>query len=211
MASILKVDTIQGATSATAVDISSVTSLKMPAGTPIQMVNAENNTGVVLQGNATVKLLDCAITTKVTNSTFIVQSFCAIGTLTSMTSNNDTDVALALGYKSGSVSSNSTDYTGIGNYQPNRQNVSFSNGNYAFYAIDALAGSASYNYVYHAFGEPSTCQKFSPSVAAGTTLQVALFGTSDVNQISITFGTRRNDSGADSGTVTYVCVTEIAP
>ena len=203
MASILKVDTIQGASSAGRI--------AMPTGTPIQMVNAENHTGVVLQGNASVKILDCAITTKITNSTFIVQSFCGIGTLASMSSNSDTDVALALGYKSGSVSSTSTDYTGIGNYQPNRHNVAFSNGNYAFYAIDALAGSASYNYVYHAFGEPSTCQQFSPSVAAGTTLQVALWGASDVNQISITFGTRRNDSGTDSGTVSYVCITEIAP
>lgn len=202
MASTISVDTIQGSTAAGAI--------KLPSGYPVQIVNQENSTGVVLQGNATVKLLDCQIVTKLANSSFIVHAFCGIGTLGSVSGNNDTDVGLALGYKTGAADSSSSNYIGIGDYSPTRQSVSFSNGNRAFYSIDAFAGSNTYTYVYHAFGEPSTVQSFSPNVAAGTTLQVGLFGTSDVNQANITFGTRRNDSGADSGTVTYICVTEIS-
>tara|TARA_B100000287_G_scaffold169559_1_gene159953 strand:- start:3873 stop:4484 length:612 start_codon:yes stop_codon:yes gene_type:complete len=202
MASTISVDTIQGSTAAG--------TIKLPSGYPVQMVNQENSTGVVLSANATVKLLDCQIVTKLANSSFIVHAFCGIGTLGSVSGNNDTDVGLALGYKTGAADSSSSNYTGIGSYSPTRQSVSFSNGNRAFYSIDAFAGSNTYTYVYHAFGEPSTVQSFSPNVAAGTTLQVGLFGTSDVNQTSITFGTRRNDSGADSGTITYICVTEIS-
>ena len=211
MASILKVDTIQGATSATAVDMSSVTSLKMPSGFPVQVVNGTNSTGVYHTSNATVKIMDVSITSKLLNSSFIVQSFCSIGTPGSVTGNSDTDVALALGYKTGSASSSSSSYTGIGDYAPTRHNISFSNGNRAFYSIDALAGHNSYSYIYFAFNEPSTCQSFSPNAAAGTTFNVALFGASDVNQTNIMFGTRRNDAGADSGTITYIHITEIAP
>ena len=212
MASILKVDTIQGATSATAVDMSSVTSLKMPSGFPVQVVNGTNSTGVYHTSNATVKIMDVSITSKLLNSSFIVQSFCSIGTPGSVTGNSDTDVALALGYKTGSASSSSSNYTGIGDYAPTRHNISFSNGNRAFYSIDALAGGGNtYSYIYFAFNEPSTCQSFSPNAAAGTTFNVALFGASDVNQTNIMFGTRRNDAGSDSGTITYIHITEVAP
>ena len=211
MASILKVDTIQGATTSTAVDMSSVTSLKMPSGFPVQVVNGTNSTGVYHTSNATVKIMDVSITSKLLNSSFIVQSFCSIGTPAAVTGNSDTDVALALGYKTGSASSSSSNYTGIGDYAPTRHNISFSNGNRAFYSIDALAGHNSYSYVYFAFNEPSTCQSFSPNASAGTTFNVALFGSSDVNQTNIMFGTRRNDAGGDSGTITYIHITEIAP
>ena len=211
MASILKVDTIQGATSATAVDMSGVTSLKMPSGFPVQIVNGTNTTGVFHQSNATVKIMDVNITSRLQNSSFIVQAFCAIGTTGGVTGNVDTDVALGLGYKTGSASSSSSSYTSIGGYSPTRQNISFADGPGAFYSIDALAGSASYSYTYFAFNEPSTSLSFSPSASAGTALNVALFGSSDVNQNNITFGTRRNDNGADSGTITYIHITEIAP
>ena len=188
-----------------------VTHAKLPSGSVLQMVNAENTTGVALQSNATIKIMDCQIVTKMANSSFIVHAFCSIGTYNSLTGNTDTDVALALGYKSGAADASSGNYIGIGSYSPTRHFVSFSNGNRAFYSIDAFAGAHSYNYVYHAFAEPSTVQSFSPSVAAGTTLQVGLFGASDVNQTNLLFGTRRPDNGADSGTITYVCVTEISP
>ena len=202
MASTISVDTIQGSTSAGAI--------KLPSGYPIQIVNQENSTGVVLSANSTVKLMDCQIVSKLANSSFIVHSFCGIGTLAAVGGNTDTDVALGLGYKIGAADSSSSNYTGIGNYSPTRQSISFSNGNRAFYSIDAFAGSNTYTYVYHAFGEPSTVQSFSPNVAAGTTLQVGLFVSTDANQHAITFGTRRNDSGNDSGTITYICVTEIS-
>ena len=200
--STLSVDTIQGKSTAGAV--------KFPSGYPVQIVNQENSTGLVLSSNTTTKLMDCQIVSKLANSSFIVHAFCGIGTLASAGGNSDTDVALGLGYKTGAADSSSSNYIGIGNYSPTRHTISFSNGNRAFYSIDAFAGSNTYTYVYHAFGEPSTVQSFSPNVAAGTTLQVGLFGTSDVNQTNITFGTRRNDSGGDSGTITYVCVTEIS-
>ena len=212
MASILKVDTIQGATSATAVDVSGVTNLKMPSGFPVQVINGTNSTGVYHTSNATVKIMDVSITSKLLNSSFIVHSFCSIGTPASLTGNTDTDVALALGYKTGGASSSSTAYTGIGDYAPTRHNISFSNGNRAFYSIDAFAGGGnSYSYIYFAFNEPSTCQSFSPNAAAGTIFNVALFGASDVNQTNIMFGTRRNDAGGDSGTITYINITEVAP
>ena len=212
MASILKVDTIQGATSATAVDMSSVTSLKMPSGFPVQIVNGTNTTGVWHTSNASLRIMDVNITSRLQNSSFIVQAFCAIGTTGDVTGNRDTDVALGLGYKTGSSpSATTTDYIGIGDYAPTRQNINFSNGNRAFYSIDALAGSASYSYTYFAFNEPKTSLSFSPNASAGTTFNVALFGSSDVNQNNITFGSRRNDNGADSGTVTYIHITEIAP
>ena len=188
-----------------------VTHAKLPSGSVLQIVNAENTTGVALQSNASIKIMDCQIVTKMANSSFIVHAFCSIGTYNSLTGNTDTDVALALGYKSGAADASSGNYIGIGSYSPTRHFVSFSNGNRAFYSIDAFAGAHSYNYVYHAFAEPSTVQSFSPSVAAGTTLQVGLFGASDVNQTNLLFGTRRPDNGADSGTITYVCVTEISP
>lgn len=211
MASILKVDTIQGATSATAVDMSGVTSLKMPSGFPVQIVNGTNTTGVFHTSASTIKIMDVNITSRLQNSSFIVQAFCAIGTTGGITGNADTDVALGLGYKTGSASSSSSSYTSIGGYSPTRQNISFSDGPGAFYSIDALAGSASYSYTYFAFNEPSTSLSFSPSASAGTSFNVALFGSSDVNQNNITFGTRRNDNGGDSGTITYIHITEIAP
>ena len=200
--STLSVDTIQGKTTAGTV--------KFPSGYPVQIVNQENSTGLVMSSNTTVKLMDCQIISKLANSSFLVHAFCGIGTLASAGGNSDTDVALGLGYKTGSADSSSSNYIGIGSYSPSRHSISFSNGGRCFYSIDAFAGSNTYTYVYHAFGEPSTVQSFSPNVSAGTTLQVGLFASSDVNQHAITFGTRRNDSGADSGTITYVCVTEIS-
>ena len=88
MASILKVDTIQGATSATAVDVSGVTNLKMPSGFPVQVINGTNSTGVYHTSNATVKIMDVSITSKLQNSSFIVHSFCSIGTPGSVTGNS---------------------------------------------------------------------------------------------------------------------------
>ena len=163
-----------------------------------------------MSSNTTTKLMDCQIVSKLANSSFLVHAFCGIGTLAAAGGNSDTDVALGLGYKTGVADSSSSNYIGLGNYSPTRQSISFSNGNRAFYSIDAFAGPNTYSYKYFAFGEPSTVQSFSPNVAAGTTLQVGLFVSTDANQASITFGTRRNDSGGDSGTITYVCVTEIS-
>ena len=200
--STLSVDTIQGKSTAGAV--------KFPSGYPVQIVNQENSTGLVLSSNTTTKLMDCQIVSKLANSSFLVHAFCGIGTLAAAGGNSDTDVALGLGYKTGSADSSSSNYIGIGSYSPTRHTISFSNGNRAFYSIDAFGGSGDYTYLYHAFGEPSTVQSFSPNVSAGTTLQVGLFVSTDANQHAITFGTRRNDSGADSGTITYVCVTEIS-
>ena len=200
--STLSVDTIQGKTTAGTV--------KFPSGYPVQIVNQENSTGLVMSSNTTTKIMDCQIVSKLANSSFLVHAFCGIGTLSAASGNSDTDVALGLGYKTGVADSSSSNYIGIGSYSPTRQSISFSNGGRAFYSIDAFGGSSTYNYVYHAFGEPSTVQSFSPNVSAGTTLQVGLFASSDVSASTITFGTRRNDSGADSGTITYVCVTEIS-
>ena len=45
--SILAIDTIQGATTATSVDMSGVTGLQMPAGSVIQVVNVQSSSGQI--------------------------------------------------------------------------------------------------------------------------------------------------------------------
>ena len=211
--STLKVETIQttGGAAPTLNDLSISHS-----GTPLQTIIVKDTAGLSLSGDQTVRHLNAAITSKVANSSFLVRYSTAIFTAgthdSSNTENVDTDIGLGMGYKTGSASTTSTDYTAITTYAPTRQPVAFaSSQNRAFYCSDAFGGSSNYSFRYHPLTEIHNEDLFSPSQVAGTVINVAVFASQDGgNSTNYTIG--KSPSGfADSGYLSYITVTEIAP
>jgi len=73
MASILKVDTIQGATTSTAVDVSGVTNLKLPAGHVLQVLQGEVLTQITNSSSSYGDVVTQAITPKFSSSKILIQ------------------------------------------------------------------------------------------------------------------------------------------
>ena len=203
MTSTISVDTIQGSTAAGTV--------KMPAGYTMQTVTSVDNTGISVSSSNTTKFMDVAFTTKAANSIINVRFYTAIFRASTSTGNRDLDVALALGFKTGSATSSSGDYTAITTYAPSRESISFSGGvGRAFYSSDAFYAGGSYSGRYHPIDTIYNEESFSPNLAAGTTIRIACFFKQDYGQSSnIRLGMSTSGIG-DSGSSSCFNITEIS-
>jgi len=201
--STLSVDTIQGKTTAGTV--------KLPSGSVLQTVSEVDNTGLSLGSSATSKFMDVGITTKVANSTINVRFYTAIFKTSTSYGNRDVDVALALGFKTGSATSSSGDYTAISTYAPSRENITFSGSvSRAFYSSDAFYVGESFAGRYHPIDTIYNEESFSPSLAAGTTIRIACFAKQDYAQsTTLVLGSSLNGM-SDSGSTSCLTITEIS-
>ena len=201
--STLSVDTIQGKTTAGTV--------KLPSGSVLQTISEVDNTGLSLGSSSTSKFMDVGITTKAANSTINVRFYTAIFRTDTSTGNRDIDVGLALGFKTGSATSSSGDYTAITTYAPTRENITFSGSvSRAFYSSDAFAAAASYSGRYHPIDTIYNEESFAPNLAAGTTIRIACFAKQDYAQsTNIRLGISTNGI-SDSGSTSCLTITEIS-
>ena len=195
MTSIIKVDQIQTASGSTptAADLGiNVT------GSVLQVVSQEviSYTAVA---STTSKIVYASLTTKAANSKFLIQ-----GQVTSrgVSSYQDIDLALAMGYKTGSGSSSSTDYTQIHPSNFGRENVAGLN---AYLSFDTHANGAVGDQY---FFNPHPYQKLiSPNIASGQLMDFAIFA-STANGTWV-FG-QSSSSNADIGYFQHLTVYEIA-
>ena len=207
MTSILKVDQIQ----TTAGAAPTAKDLGFAAGSVIQTVTEVDNTGISLTSSATSKFMDVAFTTKALNSIINVRFYTALFRTSATDGNRDIDTALALGFKTGSATSSSGDYTAITTYAPSRESITFSGSvARAFYSSDAFASGGTYHGRYNPIDTLYNEESFSPSLAAGTTIRVACFAKQDYN-LSSTIRLGASTSGiSDSGTTSCLTITEIS-
>ena len=178
----------------------------------LQTVNQVNNAGVTLSNANTTKFMEQNFTTKVANSAIIVRFYTSIYRESTATGNRDADVSMGMGFKTGASTSASSDYTAITTYAPSRQNITFaSSAGRAFYSSDAYSASGSYDGRYSPITTVFNEESFSPSLAAGTTIRIAVFVNQDYNTTSnIKFGSSASGSG-DSGGTSCLTITEVAP
>ena len=179
---------------------------------PIQTVTSVDNTGINVASSNTTKFMDVAFTTKVANSTIIVRFYTAIFRTSTSTGNRDIDVCLGLGFKTGSATSASGDYTAISTYAPARENITFSgSAGRAFYSSDAFYAGGTYAGRYHPIDTIYNEESFSPSLAAGTAIRIACFFKQDYGQSTqIRLGAATSGI-SDSGTTSCMNITEVAP
>ena len=195
MSSIIKVDQIQLANGSTptAGDLGLNVS-----GNVLQVVSQEviSYTAVA---SATSKIVYASLTTKAANSKFLIQG--QVNTR-GVSSYQDVDLALAMGFKSGSGSSSSTDYTKIHTSNFSRENV---NGLDAYLSFDTHANGAQGDQY---FFNPHPYQKLiSPNIAVGQLMDFAIFA-STANGTWV-FG-QSSSSSADIGYFQHLTVYEIA-
>ena len=192
--SVLKVDSIQ--TTAGAVPTAKDLGLNV-SGSLLQVVEYHSTAAFTINGVA-IKLFDQSITTKQANSKIMI--FLSAGR---SGYNEDVDLAMALGYKTGSGSSTSTDYTSTHGSSYSRQTIT---GLGSFWAQDVAGpagGSWSGGYTISSI---NFNKLHSPNVAAGTVLNYGVFGGSDG-----TFYLGRSRSGStDNGYDTSLTLMEIA-
>lgn len=175
-----------------------VPSSGMPSGSVIQVTQVTQQTKTSVSGDT--KIQEINFTTKVANSKMYILVSQGIGGYTTYT---DYDLALAIGYKIGSSSSTSSDYTAINNSQYTRQAVT---GLGSFFCTDT-AGAAT-NGANYWTEEKSYFKLVSPNQVAGTVIYVALWGSSDgTYYIGSPSGSGTTDAGSE-GTITIM---EIAP
>ena len=194
MTSILKVDTIQttagGAPTAADLGIN-------VSGSLLQVVEYHSRFPFTING-AAIKLFDQSITTKQANSKIMI-----LLSLGRSSYNEDTDLALALGYKTGSGSSTSTDYASTHGSSYSRQTIA---GIGSFFAQDTHdPGGGSWNGGYN-ISSVNFNHLHSPNVAAGTILNYGCFGGSD----GTFYVGRSRSGGTDNGYDTSLTLMEIA-
>ena len=178
----------------------------------LHTITSVDNTGLTISNTAITKFMDVAFTTKGANSTISVRFHTQIYRESTATGNRDVDVAMGLGFKTGSATSSSTDYTAITTYAPAREFITFAGPNgRAFYSSDAYSATGTYSGRYHPITTVYNEESFSPSLAAGTTIRIAVFCKQDYNQsTNLKFGA--SASGAsDSGCSTSLTITEVSP
>jgi|21_taG_2_1085346.scaffolds.fasta_scaffold95468_1 hypothetical protein len=113
--------------------------LVMPTGSVLQVANSVIRAKTSVS-STTAKIIETSITLKGTNSSLLIMADIPIGTFND--GNNDVDIALAAGYKTGSVSATSTDYTPAGGSSFSRQTVSGLNG---WFASDTMQHGEGYD------------------------------------------------------------------
>ena len=183
MTSIIKVDQIQTAAGAvpTAADLGiNVT------GSVVQVVQMYTSTTWTVSATE-AKLFDYSITTKLNNSSIL-----AVLVIGRASQNSDTDVALAMGYKSGSPSASTGDYNSLHTSNYSRQIVSNLGSFWTQDTSDPNGGgwNGNYNISAHPFN-----RLHGPNVNVGTVLNYSVWASSD--------GTMRIGNSYNTGTNGY--------
>jgi hypothetical protein len=142
----------------------------MPSGSVLQVVQYTVNQKTTIN-SAAIKVLETSITTKAASSKILALVSCSIGGVDTYT---DYDLALALGYKTGSTGAASTDYTAIHGDPYNRQTIS---GLGTWYACDTQSAAGSGG-IYWA-EEKSYFKLIQPNQSVSTVIYVALWAGSD--------------------------------
>ena len=177
-------------------------------GSVIQTVFAQKDTGLTLTTTVT-KFINATITTKAANSTFLIRVMCPLMSETNSAGNHDVDMAAALGYKIGSASATSTDYTAILTYAPTRHSIPFAgSANRAFYSQDGYAMYHAYN-SFHPVGLLYNEDTLAPSQAVGTVIDIGCFVVQDSASVYMRIGAA-SPGMADSGMVSSLCIQELA-
>lgn len=197
MTSIIKVDTLQKANGATptAADLGINTT-----GTVLQVVQSVI-TGKITINNSTAKWGELSLTTKESNSSFLVEVIIGVAGQ-NHTGNLDRDLVLACGYKTGSISSSHSDYSSVSTQSFSRESVGSLG---SWYAEDASVHAGAYSgYMIRPF---TFKRLFSPSLSSGTNLNVSQWVGSDGIQ---DFGASDLPGYSDSGLEQSITITEIA-
>ena len=171
-----------------------VQTASMPSGSVIQVQQVSQQTRVAVSGDT--KIQEINFTTRALNSKMLIMVSQGLGGFGGYT---DYDLALAVGYRIGSSSSTSSDYTAINNSQYTRQNVT---GLGSFFSTDTadVGGSGGIYYT----DEKSYFKLVSPNQAAGTVIYVSLWGSADNTwYIGSPSGSQSNDGGTE-GTITIL-------
>ena len=176
-----------------------------PAGHVLQVVSSAYTTTHTLTGTVTTKLHDVNITTKGTGSNFIIMC-----NVSHSVNNYDQDVGVAVGYKTGSGTTTVGDYSATGHSTSyTRQNVGSLG---SWYAQDTIGGATAGSWGGAYFIKEQSHQHIqtpSSSIAAGTTLNYALWASTEASY-HIDFGGPENGPGTDNGSQMYLTIMEIA-
>jgi hypothetical protein len=176
-----------------------------PAGHVLQVVSSAYTTTHTLTGTVTTKLHDVNITTKGTGSNFIIMC-----NVSHSVNNYDQDVGVAVGYKTGSGTTTVGDYSATGHSTSyTRQNVGSLG---SWYAQDTIGGATAGSWGGAYFIKEQSHQHIqtpSSSIASGTTLNYALWASTEANY-HIDFGGPENGPGTDNGSQMYLTIMEIA-
>tara|TARA_A100001035_G_scaffold213722_1_gene173515 strand:- start:27 stop:638 length:612 start_codon:yes stop_codon:yes gene_type:complete len=193
---------------ATATTVTSLTSTALPVGTYLQSVNwSSGNTSYL--GNASVyKLMDVTLTTKGTNSHFLIETCVVMGSPGLDLNNDSYDISLAIGYKLTSAADSAIVSRG-GRSSFTRQNfagTSIGTGG-AFYQTDVPYApnrtdthGGAYDVLEHATSHLDT----SLSLAIGTQIDYSIWIHGQSNWFF-----NRCRQGASNGGTSFLKVTEI--
>lgn len=187
-----------GSTSASDLTSGTLASARLPAGTVLQVVVVKTASKITIN-NTTAKIIEGSITTKQANSKLFASVNLAIGGVSSYV---DTDLALSLAFKTGSVSGSTSDYTSMDSSTFSREGVSNLN---SYYAADTKRnGSQGDQY----WAETKTQSVLSTtSIPAGTTVQVANWAATNS---SYDFGGGSSPAYSDSGSEQSLVIMEVA-
>ena len=171
----------------------------MPTGSVLQVVQYTINQKTTIN-SAAIKVMETSITTKAASSKILALVSCSIGGVDTYT---DFDLALALGYKTGTVGAASTDYTAIHGDPYNRQTIS---GLGTWYTCDTQRAAGSGG-IYWA-EEKSYFKLIQPGQAVSTVIYVALWAGSDGTYY---LGSPSGSTVSDAGAEMSITLMEIAP
>jgi hypothetical protein len=169
-----------------------------PSGSVLQVVQVSQNVRFLLNTSA-AKINEANLTTSQTNSKILAILSCATGRTNAY---SDTDLGLAIGYKTGSASSTSTDYTAVHYQGYSRQVVA---GLGSFYAADTTTAGDGGIY----WAEERTYLKLiSPNQSSGTNIYVSFWGSTDGTYY---LGSPSGNDVDNSGHEMSLTLWEIAP
>ena len=178
-------------------------------GSVVQTVFVQKDDAELTLSTTVNKWINATVTTKAANSTFLIRVFCPLFSMTSSAGNHDVDMAAGLGYKIGTASTTSTEYTAITNYAPTRHSIPFaSSANRAFYSQDGY----DLTHAYHSFVPIAYLYNedtLAPSQAIGTVIDFGCFVVQDSSSTYLRMGAA-SAGLADSGMVSTMTVQEIA-
>ena len=180
-------------------------------GLPIQTVLGQDETGMIINASSVgLRFMNVPITTKVANSTYLIRFHAGAYSAQSAAGSYDVDLAAGMGFKIGTASTTSTDYTAISTYSPTRENITFANSTTAaFFATDTLGfdpNYAGYVPIVTLYNEDT----FAPNQPAGTVINVACFVQVD-GHTYWRIGSVHTTGAEDMGTVSSLTITEFAP
>ena len=182
-------------------DISTVPYHKMPAGSILQVEQTVLQVKLSLT-NATAKWGEVSLNTKAANSKFLVEVDVGMG-FAANSSNNDVDVAIAVGYKSGAVDAASQNYEKVSSSSFAREVIT---GLHNWLTWDAYISAGTYEgYMFRHYAYRKI---FSPQLPAGSDLNIAQFVQTSNGTIS--FGSGQTTAYSDSGFEQSITITEIA-